>query len=83
MGDFDFNPEVIDDERREALASGVLEVEPLLESAADWPTFRANNQGTARYSYYGDAALAAGISRGFFSHHALCRMRSFVSSCLR
>ena len=37
-----------DTERREASASGVLEVESLPESAADWPTFRANNQGTAR-----------------------------------
>ncbi len=47
-GKFDFNPEVHNAERREKSASGVLEVEPLPESTADWPTFRANNQGTAR-----------------------------------
>ena len=43
-GDFDFEPEVILSERLERYDGDGTAVEKLPESAADWPTFRANNR---------------------------------------
>jgi outer membrane protein assembly factor BamB len=45
-GDFDFGPSVTESQRLEKDARNLMKVASLPESAADWPTFRANNQRT-------------------------------------
>ena len=46
-GDFNFTPDVTQPDRLEKTEGGATPVEPLPESPADWPTFRANNRRTA------------------------------------
>ena len=46
-GDFDFTPNATEPERLELGRGDVTKVARLSESSADWPTFRANNLGTA------------------------------------
>ncbi len=47
-GDFDFSPQATEAERLETAANPGVDTASFSESPADWPTFRANNQGTAR-----------------------------------
>lgn len=47
-GDFEFSPQARDTERLVVSSDGDTTVVPLASTPADWPTFRANNQGTAR-----------------------------------
>jgi outer membrane protein assembly factor BamB len=46
-GDFDFAAPALEIDRLETEQSDPADTEPLTESSADWPTFRANNQRTA------------------------------------
>ena len=46
-GDFDFSQKASETERLELGNGDVTEVAGFSESPADWPTFRANNQGSA------------------------------------
>jgi outer membrane protein assembly factor BamB len=46
-GDFDFAAPALEIDRLETEQSDPANIEPLTESSADWPTFRANNQCTA------------------------------------
>ncbi len=45
-GDFDFAQKAVEDQRLETAAKDLTKVAPLDQTDADWPTFRANNQGT-------------------------------------
>jgi len=46
-GDFDFSPRATDAERLEKGSGDITRVADLPESSADWPSFRANNTGSA------------------------------------
>ena len=46
-GDFDFSPHATEAERLEKSARNLKKVASLTESSADWPTFRADNIGSA------------------------------------
>ncbi len=46
-GDLDFAAPASETDRLETEQSDPTDIEPLAESSADWPTFRANNQCTA------------------------------------
>jgi outer membrane protein assembly factor BamB len=46
-GDFDFNQKATESERLVKLARNLSKVAKLSESSADWPTFRADNIGSA------------------------------------
>ncbi len=45
-GDFDFAQKAVEDQRLETTAKDLTNIVPLDQTDADWPTFRANNQGT-------------------------------------
>ena len=55
-GDFDFTPPVTDRQRLEKGDGDSTKIAPLPESASDWPTFRADNTGSAASK----AAIGAG-----------------------
>ncbi|MCJ7675504.1 MAG: PQQ-binding-like beta-propeller repeat protein [Sedimentisphaerales bacterium] len=46
-GDFDFSPQATEEQRLEKYADDLTKVADLPQSPADWPTFRADNIGSA------------------------------------
>ncbi len=46
-GDFDFSPQATEEQRLEKYADDLAKVADLPQSPADWPTFRADNIGSA------------------------------------
>ncbi len=46
-GDFDFSPQATEEQRLERSTRNLKKVANLPESSADWPTFRADNTGSA------------------------------------